>query len=68
MVRLATLARPVPGRQLGDLPLRHLRIAEVADRVEAAALPFRTVEAGGKVLGQIDARAVIDLLIGRALR
>ena len=68
VVRLATLARPLQGDSFaGDLPAT-ARIAEVADRVEAAALPYRVVDAEGAVLGQIDARAVIDLLIGRALR
>ncbi len=65
VVRLATVAAPLgDGPFAGDLP-GHLRVAEAADRIEAAALPFRVLDAGGRPVGQIGARAVIDVLIGR---
>ncbi len=65
VVRLATVARPLTGDSFaGDLP-GHLRVAEVADRIEAAALPFRVLDEAGAPCGQIDGRIVVDLLIGR---
>jgi glycine betaine/proline transport system ATP-binding protein len=41
------------------------RIEDVADRVEAAALPHAVADAEGRVVGTVDARAVVDVLIGR---
>ena len=41
------------------------RIEAVADQVEAAAQPFAVVDADGQTIGSIDARAVVDTLIGR---
>jgi glycine betaine/proline transport system ATP-binding protein len=43
------------------------RIEDVADRVEAAPLPHAVADAGGRVIGTVDARAVIDVLIGRRM-
>ncbi|MFX0545856.1 quaternary amine ABC transporter ATP-binding protein [Roseovarius sp. S1116L3] len=47
----------------GDLDAA-ARVADVADQVEAAQLPFRVMREGAPV-GQVDAAAVIDVLIGR---
>ena len=44
------------------------RIEAVADRVEAAELPFAVIDADGTVIGSLDRRAVIDTLIGREAR
>jgi glycine betaine/proline transport system ATP-binding protein len=41
------------------------RIEAVADRVEAAGLPFAVVDGDGSVIGSLDRRVVIDTLIGR---
>ncbi len=41
------------------------RIGDIADRVEAAGLPFAVVGGDGERAGLIDARAVIDVLVGR---
>ena len=41
------------------------RIEDVADRVEGAALPHAVADAEGRVVGTVDARAVVDVLIGR---
>lgn len=40
-------------------------IDSIADEVERADLPFRVIK-DGKVIGQITARAVIDVLVGRS--
>jgi len=48
----------------GHLPAS-ARVEDVADRVEAAALPHAVTDADGRVIGHIGARAVIDVLIGR---
>ncbi|WP_282605182.1 glycine betaine/L-proline ABC transporter ATP-binding protein [Pelagibius sp. Alg239-R121] len=40
------------------------RIEDIADPIEAAAAPFRVVE-DGEVIGTIDRRAVVDVLVGR---
>lgn len=47
----------------GDLDAA-ARVADVADAVEAAQRPFRVMQDGAAV-GQVDAAAVIDVLIGR---
>ncbi|MDQ1848869.1 ATP-binding cassette domain-containing protein [Gemmobacter fulvus] len=64
VIRLATVAQPLgAGPFAGDLAA-DLRVADVADRVEASALPHRVL-ADGKPIGQISAREVVDVLIGR---
>ena len=42
-----------------------LTVAEAAERVEAAKKPFRVLNKAGKAIGQIDAKAVINILVGR---
>ena len=41
------------------------RIGDIADKVEAADRPFAVLDADGRQAGLIDARAVIDVLVGR---
>jgi glycine betaine/proline transport system ATP-binding protein len=65
VVRLRTVARPLTGTGFaGDLPASEL-VANVADRIEAADRPFRVVDEDGQVLGEVDARIIIDILVGR---
>ncbi|WP_149588289.1 quaternary amine ABC transporter ATP-binding protein [Tabrizicola flagellatus] len=67
VMRLGTAARPLIGSDFaGDLPATAL-VAAVADRIEAAGKPFRVIGAAGEVLGQVDARTIVDILIGRDL-
>jgi glycine betaine/proline transport system ATP-binding protein len=68
VVTLGSVMRP--GAPEGDVAgtLRDSdRIEDVADRVEAAPLPHAVADAGGRVVGTVDARAVIDVLIGRRM-
>lgn len=60
---------PAPGAVAGVLPAR-TRVAEAADRIEAADQPFAVVDDddGETVLGHIDRRTVVDILIGREAR
>jgi len=41
------------------------RIGDIADQVESAGRPFAVIDADGNRAGLIDARAVIDVLVGR---
>lgn len=43
----------------------NLSVAEAADPIEAAGKPMRVLDEAGKPIGQIDAKAVIDVLVGR---
>ncbi|PVA11739.1 ABC transporter ATP-binding protein [Pelagivirga sediminicola] len=51
------------GPYAGDLDAA-VRVADAADRIEAANLPFRVIEDGAPI-GSIGAAAVVDVLIGR---
>ncbi len=68
VVTLGSVMRPgVPeGAVAGTLQAGD-RIEDVADRVEAAPLPHAVADAEGRVIGTVDARAVIDVLIGRRM-
>ncbi|MFO1175112.1 MAG: betaine/proline/choline family ABC transporter ATP-binding protein [Paracoccaceae bacterium] len=67
VVRLKTVARPLTATDFaGDLPATAL-VADVADQIEAAGKPFRVVDADGRPLGEVDARIIVDILIGRKL-
>jgi glycine betaine/proline transport system ATP-binding protein len=46
----------------------NLSIAEAAATVEAADKPLRVLDEKGKPVGQIDAKAVIDVLVGRPFK
>ncbi|WP_343031182.1 glycine betaine/L-proline ABC transporter ATP-binding protein [Roseospira navarrensis] len=58
---------PAPGAVAGALSAR-ARVAEVADQVEAAGQPFAVVDDDETVVGHIDGRTVVDILIGRPVR
>ena len=51
----------------GELP-GTLTVAEAADRVESADRPWRVLGEVGETIGTVDARAVLDVLIGRPRR
>ncbi len=64
VLRLRTIMEPDTGGAVaGELPA-DLTVAEAAARIEAAALPFRLIEAGRPV-GIVGRQAVIDVLVGR---
>jgi glycine betaine/proline transport system ATP-binding protein len=48
----------------GTLPAS-ARVEQVADRIDAAGLPFAVTDDAGQVVGHIGKAAVIDVLIGR---
>ena len=52
------------GPYAGDLKSTD-RVADVADRIEAADHPHRVLDDSGTPIGTVDGRAVIDVLIGR---
>ncbi|MCR9150492.1 MAG: betaine/proline/choline family ABC transporter ATP-binding protein [Rhodobacteraceae bacterium] len=64
VIRAASLAAPLTGDSFaGDLP--HDAVVEsFAAQVEAADLPHRVIR-DGEAIGQVDRRAVIDVLVGR---
>ncbi len=65
VVTLGRIMSPVTGVPVaGQLPAS-ARVEDVAARIEAASLPHAVTDAAGAVVGQIGARAVIDVLIGR---
>ena len=68
VVRLRSVMRPgaPEGAYAGDLQGK-LTVAETADRIEAAALPFRIVDETGAPIGTVDSRRAIDVLLGRPL-
>ena len=41
------------------------RVGDIADRVEAAGAPHAVVDAAGTIVGAIDRRIVVDVLVGR---
>jgi glycine betaine/proline transport system ATP-binding protein len=55
---------PPPGDSAGTLQAGD-RVETVAERVEGAALPFAVADAEGRVVGHVDRRAVVDVLVGR---
>lgn len=64
VVRVASLGAPLgDGPFAGDVDGEDI-IEKVAARIEAEERPFRVMQAGRPV-GQIDRRAVIDVLVGR---
>ncbi|HEX9859522.1 MAG TPA: betaine/proline/choline family ABC transporter ATP-binding protein [Paracoccaceae bacterium] len=67
--KVVTLARimcpAADGQVAGSLP-GTARVEDVADQIEAARLPHAVTDAGGRVIGHVTPRAVIDVLIGRA--
>ena len=64
VIRAASVMEPLGGDSFaGEVP-HDARIEDIADRVEAAALPHRVMREGEPV-GQITRQAVIDVLVGR---
>ena len=61
---VSVMALAATGEYAGELRPGEF-VADVADRVEAAARPFAVVASEGEVLGQPDRRTVIDVLLGR---
>ena len=60
-----------PGRPSGPLAgvlPASMRVGEAADQVEAATLPHGVAGEDGNVIGTIDGRTIVDVLIGRALK
>jgi glycine betaine/proline transport system ATP-binding protein len=55
---------PPPDGSAGTLQASD-RIEAVAERIEAAPLPHAVADAAGQVVGHVDRRAVLDVLVGR---
>lgn len=68
VMRLKSVMRSgVPaGEYAGELA-GSMTVAEAADRVESAACPYKVVDDNGIALGTVDAQAVVDVMIGRAM-
>ena len=67
VLRLATVMSPgaPEGNYAGDLQ-GGLSVADTVDQIEAESRPFRVINKKGEAIGTIDARTVIDVLIGRS--
>ncbi|MBS9715817.1 glycine betaine/L-proline ABC transporter ATP-binding protein [Pseudohalocynthiibacter aestuariivivens] len=67
VLRLATVMSPgaPEGNYAGDLQ-GGLSVADTVDQIEAESRPFRVINKNGEAIGTIDARTVIDVLIGRS--
>ena len=66
VLRLRSIMAPDTGAEVaGELPA-DLTVAEAAERIEAAALPFRLTE-DGRPVGIVERQAVIDVLVGRGM-
>ncbi|MBM1634569.1 betaine/proline/choline family ABC transporter ATP-binding protein [Sulfitobacter mediterraneus] len=66
VVKLRSIAVPVDpdATYAGDLPAR-MTVAEAMEQIDAAAHPFKVVEADGTVIGAVDAQTAISVMIGR---
>ena len=66
VVKLRSIAVPVDpdATYAGDLPAR-MTVAEAMEQIDAAAHPFKVVEADGEVIGAVDAQTAISVMIGR---
>jgi glycine betaine/proline transport system ATP-binding protein len=69
VVKLRSIAVPVDpdATYAGDLPAR-MTVAEAMEQIDAAADPFKVVEADGTVIGAVDAPAAISVMIGRTAK
>jgi len=67
VVSLATLAEPLSGSEFAGELYGHERVADAADRVEAATLPFRILDEKGEPLGQVSRQQIVDVLVGRGV-
>ncbi|WP_243612730.1 quaternary amine ABC transporter ATP-binding protein [Shimia aestuarii] len=68
VMRLESIMSPgVPdGEYAGDLP-GHLTVADTVHQLDEASLPFRVLDEDQTPIGTIDARAAIDVMIGRGV-
>lgn len=66
VVKLRSIAVPADpdATYAGDLPAR-MTVAEAMEQIDAAAHPFKVVEADGTVIGAVDAQTAISVMIGR---
>jgi len=69
VVKLRSIAVPVDpdATYAGDLPAR-MTVAEAMEQIDAAAHPFKVVEADGQVIGAVDAQTAIAVMIGRSTK
>lgn len=69
VVKLRSIAQPVDpdATYAGDLPAR-MTVAEAMEQIDAAAHPFKVVEADGTVVGTVDAQSAISVMIGRSAK
>ncbi|MBM1311521.1 betaine/proline/choline family ABC transporter ATP-binding protein [Sulfitobacter mediterraneus] len=69
VVKLRSIAQPVDpdATYAGDLPAR-MTVAEAMEQIDAAADPFKVVEASGEVIGAVDAQTAISVMIGRSAK
>jgi len=67
VVKLRSIAVPVDpdATYAGDLPAR-MTVAEAMEQIDAAAHPFKVVEASGEVIGAVDTQTAISVMIGRS--
>ena len=65
VIKVGTIMQPLTGTAHAGDVLASARVADVADRVEAADLPFRVLDGEGRAIGEVHRQAVIDILIGR---
>lgn len=64
VIRAASRMEPISSNTFAGSVLFDATIEEIADEVEAADAPLQVTK-DGDVIGQISARAVIDVLVGR---
>jgi len=58
---------PAGDNTAGSIPAA-ARIEDVADQVEASALPFAVTDGEDQVIGSIGRETIVDVLVGRAMR
>jgi glycine betaine/proline transport system ATP-binding protein len=66
VVSVGRIMDPAPAPAVAGAVQARDRIAAVAARIEAAALPHAVLDDQGRVVGHVTARAVIDVLVGRS--
>ncbi|WP_421855293.1 quaternary amine ABC transporter ATP-binding protein [Oricola sp.] len=64
VIKAATVMQSASAASFGGEVAHDAAIEDIADAVEASEAPFRVMR-DGEVIGQIDAQAVIDVLVGR---
>ena len=64
VITAATVMEPITDDSFGGEVAHHAKIEDIADKVEASAMPFK-VTRDGRPIGQITAKSVIDVLVGR---